>query len=96
MELSRRFNGLAVGLEHRFFGESQPFEMNQDLTQPVAGHEAYKYLTVEQVLEDMVYLAHHFQPAELERFWSILTPARTPWIFIGGSYPGEKLPSCLC
>lgn len=28
-------------------------------------------------------------PPGLESFWSALAPRNTPWVFIGGSYPGE-------
>ena len=53
-----------------------------------AGYEAYKYLNTEQALQDPVYLAHHFQPDGLKKYWAKLAPGSTPWIWLGGSYPG--------
>lgn len=41
-------------------------------------------------MEDVVYLAEHFKPVGLEDSWKKLQPDRTPWIFIGGSYPGSR------
>ena len=94
MALARRFNGLAVLFEHRFYGTSQsagsyPYPMNSS-GRPDAGYEAYQYLTTEQSLEDPVYFAHHFEPPGLEAYWSLLHPAYTPWIWLGGSYPGIR------
>ena len=92
--LAKRFNGLAVLFEHRFYGNLQagsyPFPVNQTTGEMIDGYAAYKYLTTEQALEDPVYLANHFQPAGLEPFWTTLHPSKTPWIWIGGSYPGIR------
>lgn len=94
MTLARRFNGLAVIFEHRFYGSSEtegsyPYPMNSS-GMPDAGYEAYQYLTTEQALQDPVYFAHHFQPPGLESYWSLLNPSYTPWIWLGGSYPGIR------
>lgn len=94
MALARRFNGLAVLFEHRFYGTnasagSYPYPMNSS-GMPDAGYEAYQYLTTEQALEDPVFFAHNFQPPGLEAYWSLLHPSYTPWIWLGGSYPGIR------
>ena len=94
MALARRFNGLAVLFEHRFYGDSMhgsfPFPMKAS-GMAEGGYSAYKYLTTEQALQDPVYFAHHFEPPGLEMYWSLLKPEYTPWIWLGGSYPGRSL-----
>lgn len=93
MTLARRFNGIALIFEHRFYGDpgtgSFPFPMNSS-GMAEGGYEAYKYLDTEQALQDPVYFAHHFKPPELERYWSLLDPSCTPWVWLGGSYPGIR------
>ncbi|MCJ1331332.1 hypothetical protein MMC10_008022 [Thelotrema lepadinum] len=54
------------------------------------GYAAYKYLNTEQALQDTVYFAQNFEPSGLEDFWSSLKPSTTPWIWLGGSYPGIR------
>lgn len=94
MSLARRFRGLAVLFEHRFYGDltegSFPFPMNSTTGMAEDGYSAYKYLSTEQALEDPVYLAHNFKPAELEPYWSMLASNAAPWIWLGGSYPGIR------
>lgn len=94
MTLARRLNGLAVIFEHRFYGDaghgSFPFPMRAD-GMAKDGYSAYKYLTTEQALQDPVYFANNFKPPGLEKYWSLLQPTYTPWIWLGGSYPGKTL-----
>ena len=94
MTLARRFEGLAVLFEHRFYGDlmvgSYPFPMNSTSGLAMGGYTAYKYLNTEQALEDSVYFANNFQPPGLEPSWSVLAPNTTPWIWLGGSYPGIR------
>ena len=96
MALARRFNGLAILFEHRFYGSSAqngsyPFPINSStLMLSSEGTAAYAYLTTEQALQDPVYFATHFEPPGLETHWSLLHPSRTPWIWLGGSYPGIR------
>ncbi|KEQ91800.1 hypothetical protein AUEXF2481DRAFT_701524 [Aureobasidium subglaciale EXF-2481] len=89
MALAKRFDGIVVIFEHRFYGESFPMPMNT-----TSGHAldagAYQYLNIEQALEDVVYFSNVFQHPNPRPFWSSLTPARTPWVWIGGSYPGTR------
>jgi len=94
MTLARRFNGVAVIFEHRFFGDlhegSYPFPMNSTSGMAEGGYDAYKYLTNEQALQDAVYFANNFQPSGLKQYWSLLQPEYSPWIWLGGSYPGIR------
>ena len=93
MTLAMRFNGIALIFEHRFYGDpgtgSFPFPMKAD-GMAKGGYSAYKYLNTEQALQDPVYFAHHFEPPGLEKYWSLLNPKYTPWIWLGGSYPGIR------
>lgn len=42
----------------------------------------WQFLTTEQALEDVIFFANNFN--------SSLHPSTTPWIFLGGSYPGIR------
>ena len=94
MTLARRFNGMAIIFEHRFYGDltegSFPFKMNTTSGKAEAGYAAYKYLNTEQALQDPVFLANNFQPPGMEKYWSLLNPKYTPWVWLGGSYPGIR------
>ena len=90
LNLAQRFHGIAVVFEHRFYGKSRPFQADNSSTVAIDGYDAYKYLNLEQALEDVVYFAKHFQPADLDTYWSLLKPTRTPWIWLRGSYPGIR------
>ena len=87
VELARRYHGIALIWEHRFYGQSLPFEVNVTTGKPLAEYGAYKYLTNEQALEDVVYFATHFDPPGHNES---LTSNSTPWIFVGGSYAGVR------
>lgn len=88
LELAKKYNGIFILWEHRFYGESLPFEINQTTGIAFAGYEAYKYLTNEQALEDAVYLATHIELPGHEA--GSLRSNHTPWIWIGGSYAGIR------
>ena len=94
MTLARRFHGLALIFEHRFYGDleegSYPFPLNSTTGKAFAGYAAYKYLNTEQALQDPVYFTEHFQPPGMEKYWSLMSPKYTPWIWLGGSYPGIR------
>ena len=87
LELARRYHGIAVVWEHRFYGQSLPFPVDNTTGKPVAEEEAYKYLTNEQALEDLVYFATHFKPTG---YSEAITSNSTPYIWTGGSYPGIR------
>lgn len=91
MTLARRFDGIALLVEHRYYGGldqgSYPYPINTttgELLDPVG----YKYLNTEQALEDTVYFANHFQASA--NLSASLSPALTPWVWLGGSYPGIR------
>ena len=55
----------------------------------------WQYLTTEQALEDVVFFADRFSlPASHPKANlttpTSLRPSTTPWIWIGGSYPGVR------
>jgi hypothetical protein len=89
MRLTETFHGVAVVWEHRYYGLSSPFPGRINGTQEER-REAYQYLNTEQALEDTVYFASHFKPNGLKRHWNSLGPKVTPWIWVGGSYPGQR------
>ncbi|TKX20341.1 extracellular serine carboxypeptidase-like protein 2 [Elsinoe australis] len=89
VQLAKRFNGVALILEHRYYGGvpvgSYPVPIDKD------GRAAdYQYLNTEQALEDAVYFANNFRPAGLEEDYDRLSPSNAPWIWLGGSYPGIR------
>lgn len=92
LTLARRFGGIALVFEHRFYGDegtgSFPFQMKAS-GMAEGGYAAYKYLNTEQALQDPVYFANHFEPPGLEQYWSLLKPDSAPWVWLGGSYPGS-------
>jgi hypothetical protein len=49
--------------------------------------EKFKYLTTEQSLADVVAFAKQFKRKGIN---ATLTPDKTPWVFIGGSYPAMR------
>jgi hypothetical protein len=62
---------------------------------PLDGVTGYQYLTVEQSIEDVAYFANKLNKTTLgdnhiTQNTSNLDPYHTPWIFVGGSYPGDR------
>ncbi|EAY18582.1 Clan SC, family S28, unassigned serine peptidase [Trichomonas vaginalis G3] len=72
MKLAKETDSCVVALEHRYFGESQPFE---ELITP-----NLKYLTSDQALADLAYF--------IESFIKIKYQSRPTILVVGGSYPG--------
>ncbi|KAJ3881470.1 peptidase S28 [Lentinula edodes] len=103
MRLAKRYNGLAILWEHRFYGDSLPFSINENTTA-----QQWQFLTTEQALEDVVFFADSFSKnsssaseflmssASVNSTASInlhslpLHPSVTPWVWLGGSYPGVR------
>lgn len=89
MSLARVFHGLAIVWEHRFYGQSSPFHLRTD-SSDAEKEAAYHFLNTEQALEDAVFFASHYEYTGLEGIGTNLRPQHTPWIWIGGSYPGQR------
>ncbi|KAI0343677.1 peptidase S28 [Trametopsis cervina] len=98
MRLAKRFHGLALLWEHRFYGDSLPFPVNENTTA-----DQWKFLNTEQALEDVVVFANSLKltphiasqlakpiPENSSLHNMSLHPSTTPWIWIGGSYPGIR------
>ncbi|KAI0642323.1 serine carboxypeptidase S28-domain-containing protein [Trametes meyenii] len=62
MRVAKRYNGLAILWEHRFYGDSLPFPVNENTTA-----EQWQYLNTEQALEDVVYFANRFSLSKTGR-----------------------------
>lgn len=77
-----QFGGIGIVWEHRFYGNSTPEPININ-TPP----EAFQFLTTEQSLADVDRFARQFSRKNINY---TLTPDKTPWVFIGGSYPGMR------
>ncbi|PSR72211.1 hypothetical protein PHLCEN_2v11918 [Hermanssonia centrifuga] len=93
MQVAKRYKGLAILWEHRFYGASLPFPINKNTTA-----DQWQFLTTEQALEDVVYFADKFTlPSTIHSQVSSgnlssvsLHPSVTPWVWLGGSYPGIR------
>ncbi|CAK7210229.1 hypothetical protein SCUCBS95973_000708 [Sporothrix curviconia] len=77
--LAQATNGLAVVLEHRYYGASFPYgNLSTD---------ALRFLRTEQALADTAYFATHVAFPGLEGV-DVTPGAGAPWIVYGGSYAG--------
>ncbi|KAL5513466.1 hypothetical protein ACEPAH_3865 [Sanghuangporus vaninii] len=85
MRLAKRYRGLAILWEHRFYGASLPFPVNINTTA-----DQWKFLTTEQALEDVVFFANSFPTMSDDSTRPAIHPSVTPWIWLGGSYPGVR------
>ncbi|OMP83342.1 putative serine protease K12H4.7 [Diplodia seriata] len=75
---AQAIQGAVVMLEHRYWGESSPFE---DLTV-----ESLQYLTLPQSIKDTTYFAKNVVfPFDTN---GSSQATRAPWVFSGGSYSG--------
>ncbi|KAK6352720.1 hypothetical protein TWF696_004723 [Orbilia brochopaga] len=93
VSMTKRFGGLLIVFEHRFYGDSAPrTSVAQDLYSASTDQltDFYKYLTIEQALEDVVYFASNFTYDFQDLPPQQLTPDKTPWVFIGVSYSGAR------
>lgn len=78
-------NGMVINWEHRFYGTSKPHVADASVMEPDKLAEYYKYLTVEQALEDVVTFARTFKYKGQD-----MSAGTVPWVFVGGSYPGAR------
>ncbi|KAF8450091.1 serine carboxypeptidase S28-domain-containing protein [Kalaharituber pfeilii] len=94
----REFGGLGILWEHRYYGQSTPYPIDLNTTS-----EQMQWLTTDQALKDFVVFANRFKwkiggpDAKVSgRNGSLIgqrvdfNPRRTPWIHVGGSYPGMR------
>ncbi|CEJ92884.1 hypothetical protein VHEMI08511 [[Torrubiella] hemipterigena] len=74
-----KVNGATVTLEHRYFGESQPFGSNSSTT-------ALQHHTLNNAIQDLIYFANNvefpFAPNNSSK------PQNAPWVLVGCSYSG--------
>lgn len=75
-QFMKKFNGIGIALENRYYGTSYPF--NTSTTDELV------YLTTEQVIADLDVFARQ---VKLPGVTGINAPS-TPWILYGGSYSG--------
>lgn len=76
--IAQQEKGATIIIEHRFFGESNPYNN--------LSTASLSLLTVEQSISDLVYFAENVKlpmPGG-----DAVSPKQAPWVLIGGSYPG--------
>uniref|UniRef100_A0A383VGH4 Serine carboxypeptidase S28 n=1 Tax=Tetradesmus obliquus TaxID=3088 RepID=A0A383VGH4_TETOB len=78
-ENAKRLHALVIQVEHRYYGESMPFELPGNATQLPT--EQYKWLTIEQVIEDNSAVVAAVRQ-------QMRVPEKVPAMAIGGSYAG--------
>ncbi|RPB27067.1 peptidase S28 [Terfezia boudieri ATCC MYA-4762] len=94
----QEFGAMGVLWEHRYYGKSSPYPINRNTTS-----EQLRWLTTEQALEDFAVFANKFKwkiggggatynntVGGLVGKVVDLNPKRTPWVHVGGSYPGAR------
>lgn len=75
---AQQVKGAAIVIEHRYYGESSPYEEMTSKT--------LQYLTLDQSLQDLIYFANNVKlPFDKN---GATHPDKSPWIYSGGSYPG--------
>ncbi|EEP78155.1 predicted protein [Uncinocarpus reesii 1704] len=82
VQLLQEFGGVGLVWEHRYYGQSNPYPVNDNT--PAS---QLQYLSNEQALNDLPYFARTFRRRSISYD---LTPRSTPWVMIGGSYPGMR------
>ncbi|KAH8118760.1 serine carboxypeptidase S28-domain-containing protein [Phellopilus nigrolimitatus] len=77
-QIAQQQRGASVIIEHRFFGESNPYS---DLS-----GSSLEVLTIQQSIDDLEYFAQNVQLPMPNG--SNLGPDKAPWVLTGGSYGG--------
>ncbi|KAH8118766.1 serine carboxypeptidase S28-domain-containing protein [Phellopilus nigrolimitatus] len=77
-QISQQQQGASIVLEHRFFGESNPYS---DLSE-----SSLEVLTIQQSIDDLEYFARNVNLPMPNG--ANLGPDKAPWILVGGSYGG--------
>jgi pimeloyl-ACP methyl ester carboxylesterase len=80
-----KYNGIGIVWEHRFYGNSSPGGP-VNINTPA---ENFRFLNTEQSLADVAAFASQFSLKNRGLNYT-LTPEKTPWVFVGGSYPGMR------
>eukprot|EP00271_Cylindrocystis_brebissonii_P019786 TRINITY_DN6219_c0_g1_i1.p1 TRINITY_DN6219_c0_g1~~TRINITY_DN6219_c0_g1_i1.p1 ORF type:complete len:395 (+),score=48.02 TRINITY_DN6219_c0_g1_i1:41-1225(+) len=78
--LAKEFGAALVALEHRYYGESHPFEEMRT--------DNLRYLSSKQALVDLAAFREFYQADINLRFNRSSSAGDNPWIVIGVSYPG--------
>jgi hypothetical protein len=78
--IAQSTNGAVIAIEHRFYGKSNPT--------PDLSVENLKLHTISQALDDFVYFAENVKLPMPRGDTEDIRPHKTPWIIMGGSYPG--------
>lgn len=93
MALTKKYKGLAILWEHRYYGQSVPFLDKLASVDNFTVNE-WQYLTLDQALEDFAVFAKGFTLPSGSRIKlksaDALKPQNTPWIVVGASYPGVR------
>ncbi len=74
--MAQRLQGLILVLQHRFYGKSLPFGLDSYSV------ENMRLLNSQQALKDLAYFTERVKTLKLHKV------ENSPWISIGGSYPG--------
>lgn len=77
-QISQQQKGAGVIIEHRFFGESNPY--------PDLSVQSLQYLNLAQSVADLEYFAKNVQLPMSGG--DQVAPGQAPWILLGGSYSG--------
>lgn len=80
--LAQEVQGAAIMIEHRYWGDSSPYNN--------LNSETLQYLTLDQSLRDLINFAHNVKlPFDASLSAPDGTsPDKAPWVYSGGSYPG--------
>ncbi|KAF9553738.1 hypothetical protein CPC08DRAFT_697416 [Agrocybe pediades] len=78
--LAQQLNGAIISIEHRFFGQSNPY--------PTLTAQNLAVHTIAQSIQDMANFALSAKLAMPGGDTDAIRPKNAPWIFVGGSYSG--------
>ncbi|RDX52320.1 peptidase S28 [Lentinus brumalis] len=77
-QVAQAQNGSVVVLEHRYYGESSPFDDLSDAS--------LEYHTIQQAIDDLEYFVKSVQLPQPDG--DSVAPGQAPWVLFGGSYAG--------
>lgn len=77
-QIAQQQKGAAIVLEHRYYGDSNPFPNLKD--------ESLRFHTLQQAIDDLEFFA---KTANLPMpGGNAVKPDQVPWVLVGGSYSG--------